>query len=127
MKRGDLVTVVIQGDIGKPRPALVIQADAFSEHPSVTIIPTTGTLVDARKIGVHVPRETSSTGDFFSGSRNLTQRVGNGGRVQLGGTAGGHHAGQHVEDSAHAGQPTSSRSMTIVSASAASVHSRKAG
>ncbi|MBK6636422.1 MAG: type II toxin-antitoxin system PemK/MazF family toxin [Rhodocyclaceae bacterium] len=54
MKRGDLVTVVIQGDIGKPRPALVIQADAFSEHPSVTIIPTTGTLVDAPLMRVPV-------------------------------------------------------------------------
>ena len=37
MKRGDLVTIALQGDYGKPRPALVVQSDLFSEHPSVTI------------------------------------------------------------------------------------------
>jgi mRNA interferase MazF len=47
MKRGDLVTVSIQGDFGKPRPALVIQADLFSAHSTVTVLPITSTLVDA--------------------------------------------------------------------------------
>lgn len=47
MKRGDLITVAMQGDFGKPRPALVIQADQFIDHSSVTILPVTGTLVDA--------------------------------------------------------------------------------
>lgn len=41
MKRGDLVTVALQGDLGKPRPALVIQSDLFEAHPSVTILPVT--------------------------------------------------------------------------------------
>jgi mRNA interferase MazF len=27
MRRGDLVTVAVQGDFGKPRPALIIQAE----------------------------------------------------------------------------------------------------
>ena len=45
--RGDLVTVAMQGDFGKPRPALVIQADLFSEHTSVTLLPITSTLVEA--------------------------------------------------------------------------------
>ena len=35
MNRGDLVTVALPGDYGKPRPALVIQSDLFDEHPSV--------------------------------------------------------------------------------------------
>lgn len=39
MKRGDLVTVALPGDYGKPRPALVIQSDLFDEHRSVTIMP----------------------------------------------------------------------------------------
>ena len=47
MRRGDLVTVALQGDLGKPRPALVIQSDLFDEHPSVTILPVTGELRDA--------------------------------------------------------------------------------
>jgi mRNA interferase MazF len=45
--RGDLVTVVMPGDFGKPRPALVIQSDQFDEHPSVTLLPVTSTLVTA--------------------------------------------------------------------------------
>lgn len=46
MKRGDLVIVALQGDYGKPRPALVIQSDLFGEHPSVTILPVTSELRD---------------------------------------------------------------------------------
>ena len=44
MRRGDLVTVALQGDYGKPRPALVIQSDLFAEHPSVTVLPVTSEL-----------------------------------------------------------------------------------
>ena len=39
MRRGDLVVIVTSGDYGKPRPALVMQADDFSEHPSLTVLP----------------------------------------------------------------------------------------
>lgn len=46
MKRGDFVTVALQGDLGKPRPALVIQADFFDVHPSVVILPVTSELRD---------------------------------------------------------------------------------
>lgn len=35
------MTVALQGDTGKPRPALVLQSDLFSEHPSVTVLPVT--------------------------------------------------------------------------------------
>lgn len=45
--RGDLVTIALQGDFGKLRPALVIQADWFAAHSSVTVLPVTSTLVDA--------------------------------------------------------------------------------
>lgn len=44
MRRGDLVTVVLQGAYGKPRPALIIQSDLFAEHPSVTVLPVTSEL-----------------------------------------------------------------------------------
>jgi len=46
MKRGDLVTIALQGDYGKPRPALVIQSDLFSEHPSVVVLPVTSEIRD---------------------------------------------------------------------------------
>jgi len=44
MKRGDLVNVAVSGDYGKPRPALVVQADAFDRHPSVIVLPLTSEL-----------------------------------------------------------------------------------
>jgi mRNA interferase MazF len=47
MMRGEFVTITMQGDFGKPRPALVIQADAFSEQATVTVLPVTSTLVAA--------------------------------------------------------------------------------
>lgn len=37
MKRGDLVSVAISGDYGKPRPALVVQSDAATETDSVLV------------------------------------------------------------------------------------------
>ncbi|HLI87732.1 MAG TPA: type II toxin-antitoxin system PemK/MazF family toxin [Ktedonobacteraceae bacterium] len=46
MRRGDLVKIALQGDLGKPRPALVIQADHFSGHPTVTLLPVTSEIRD---------------------------------------------------------------------------------
>ncbi|QWV93199.1 type II toxin-antitoxin system PemK/MazF family toxin [Geomonas oryzisoli] len=47
MKRGDVVLVTTAGDYGKPRPALVVQTDYFSEHPSVTLCLLTSFMLDA--------------------------------------------------------------------------------
>ena len=47
MKRGSLVTVALQGDVGKPRPALVIQSDMFDAHPTVVVLPVTSDLRDS--------------------------------------------------------------------------------
>ena len=44
LTRGDLVTVALHGDYGKPRPALVIQSDLFGNHPSITVLPVTSDL-----------------------------------------------------------------------------------
>ena len=59
MTRGDLVTVAVQGDFGKPLPALVIQANQFEEIPSVTVLPVTGKLISAPLFRVTV--QPSST------------------------------------------------------------------
>ncbi|KAA0893152.1 type II toxin-antitoxin system PemK/MazF family toxin [Pusillimonas sp. ANT_WB101] len=52
--RGAFVTISMQGDFGKPRPALVIQADQFSEHTSVTVLPVTSRLVAAPLLRVTI-------------------------------------------------------------------------
>jgi mRNA interferase MazF len=45
--RGDLVTVAMAGDFGKPRPALVVQSDQFSGHPTITVLLLSSTPIDA--------------------------------------------------------------------------------
>lgn len=48
------MTVSLQGDQGKPRPALVVQADHFGELGSITVLPITGTLIDAPLLRVPI-------------------------------------------------------------------------
>jgi mRNA interferase MazF len=54
VKRGDLVTVAVSGDYGKPRPALIVQADVFDLHPSVIVLPLTSEIHDAPLVRVTV-------------------------------------------------------------------------
>ena len=54
MTRGDFVTIAMQGDFGKPRPALVVQADPFREHTTVTVLLVSGTWIDAPLLRVGV-------------------------------------------------------------------------
>lgn len=44
----------MQGDFGKPRPALVIQSDQFAATATVTVLLLSGTLVDAPLIRLTV-------------------------------------------------------------------------
>ena len=52
--RGDLVTIAIPGDFAKSRPALVVQANQFNEHATMTVLLVTGTIVDAPLLRVTV-------------------------------------------------------------------------
>lgn len=54
MRRGDLVTVAPHGEQGKPRPALVVQADRFANLAAVTVLPLTSTLLDAPLLRIEV-------------------------------------------------------------------------
>lgn len=66
-KRADLVTIAIQGDFGKPRPALVIQSDLFAAHTTVTVLLLSTAWVDAPLLrvplqpdprnGLHLPSQ----------------------------------------------------------------------
>jgi len=47
MQRGDLVTVSLQGDYGKPRPALIVQSDLLTDLESVVLCPVTSDLRNA--------------------------------------------------------------------------------
>ena len=54
MKRGDLVTVAMSGDIGKPRPAVIVQSDQFDATGTVTVLLVSSTLFDAPLIRLTV-------------------------------------------------------------------------
>ncbi len=54
MKRGNIVAVAIQGDFGKARPALIVQSDLFTEHPSVALLLMSSEIVDAPLIRIKV-------------------------------------------------------------------------
>ena len=47
MKRGDFVIVSAPGDFGKPRPALVIQSDAYEATATVIVLLVSSELIDA--------------------------------------------------------------------------------
>jgi mRNA interferase MazF len=54
IQRGDLITVALRGDAGKPRPALVIQADHFVDLSTVVVLPLTSTLLDLPLVRVTI-------------------------------------------------------------------------
>lgn len=61
MRRGDFVTIATSGDYGKPRPALVVQSDAFEALPSVTVLPLTSEIHDEHLFRITV-KPTKSNG-----------------------------------------------------------------
>lgn len=67
MKRGDLVAVALQGGYGKPRPALIIQADQFVDLRSVVVLPLTSTMVEAPLLRLSVKPSSGN------GLRNASQ------------------------------------------------------
>ncbi|MDO4794815.1 MAG: type II toxin-antitoxin system PemK/MazF family toxin [Brachymonas sp.] len=67
MKRGDIVTVALQGAYGKPRPALVVQSNLLAELESVVICPITSAMRDASAFRITVEP------DKANGLRELSQ------------------------------------------------------
>ena len=48
MRRGEIVIVAATGDCGKPRPAVIVQTDAFPpHHASVVVCQMTSEIVEA--------------------------------------------------------------------------------
>lgn len=66
------MTVALQGDYGKPRPALIIQADQFADLGSVVILPLTSTMIDAPLLRLSV--EPSSDNGLRSPSQIMLDK-----------------------------------------------------
>lgn len=73
MKRGDLVSVAVSGDYGKPRPAVVIQSDRFDGTGTVTVLLISATLVDAPLIRLTV--EPSPENGFRKTSQVMVDKA----------------------------------------------------
>ncbi len=54
------MTIAMQGDFGKPRPALVIQSNQFRDLGSITVLPITSTLIDAPLLRITVQPGTEN-------------------------------------------------------------------
>ena len=54
MKQGDVITVSLPGDYGKPRPALVVQADIYTELSSLTVLPFTSATASFERSRVRI-------------------------------------------------------------------------
>jgi mRNA interferase MazF len=90
MNRGDFVTVAAQGDFGKPRPALVIQADAFASHSTVTVLLLSSTLVDAPLLRLNI--EPGPSNGLSKPSQIAIDRIYTGRREKFGPVIG------HIDD-----------------------------
>ena len=74
MNRGDLVTVALQGEHGKPRPALVIQSDLGGSLTStLTVALLTSTALDIPLI--RVPVEPSDTNGLRTRSFVMVDQI----------------------------------------------------
>lgn len=82
MRRGDLATVALSGSFGKPRPALVVQADLFELTATVTVLLVSGTLVDAPLIRIQI--EPSPENGLRKSSQVMIDKIMTVNRVKVG-------------------------------------------
>ncbi len=82
MKRGEIWTVSADGYAGKPRPALIVQDDAFSSIPSVTICALTSNEADASLVRILV--EPSEDNGLRQPSRLMVDKITTVPRAKLG-------------------------------------------
>ena len=84
-KRGDIVSVALQGDYGKPRPAVVVQTDLLADALSVVICPITSFLAEA---DFRVTLAPSGTNGLLHESQVMVDKVTVAPRSKIGDTQG---------------------------------------
>lgn len=87
MKRGDVVTVAVAGDYGKPRPAVVVQTDLLNDtHASCVVCLVTSTLRDAPLLRVSV--EPSPRNGLHQRSQIMVDKIATVPREKIGARIG---------------------------------------
>lgn len=72
--RGDMVTAAFQGDLGKPRPAVIIQADNYIEHHvTLLLCPFSSFLSDAADFRPTI--EPSETNGLKERSQAMADKI----------------------------------------------------
>jgi mRNA interferase MazF len=85
IRRGEIVTVALQGDYGKPRPALVIQTDLMVELDTVLVCPITSDPTDAV---FRVPLSPTPSNGLALASRVMVDKTTAVRRTKIGQTLG---------------------------------------
>jgi mRNA interferase MazF len=74
VKRGSVVVMVAPGDLGKPRPAVVVQAEGFGDNPlSVIVCPVSSDIVGTPRVRPIV--EPSSKNGLRLRSQIMTDKL----------------------------------------------------
>lgn len=89
MRRGDIVTIVLPGAYGKPRPALVVQSDFFEALASVTVLPVTSELRAAPLL--RIPVEPDAANGLRKKSQVMVDKAQTVPRGKVGATIGKLH------------------------------------
>ncbi|MGH6877283.1 MAG: type II toxin-antitoxin system PemK/MazF family toxin [Rhizomicrobium sp.] len=58
--RGDVVTVVLPGDFGKPRPAVILSPAVFADLPTVVVLPITSLVRPEVTFRIDVPADAAT-------------------------------------------------------------------
>jgi mRNA interferase MazF len=74
MKRGDIVTVALQGDYGKPRPAVVIESDMIPPSDSVLVCPISSMLHESGPFR-RQPVDASTTTGLRTASQIMVDKL----------------------------------------------------
>ena len=87
VKRGDIVTAAFQGNAGKPRPALVVQAEElFAELETIVVLPLTSDLADFPLTRVTI--EPNQTNGLRTVSQVMVARPNSPERAKIGSVIG---------------------------------------
>jgi len=90
LKRGDIVTVALQGDHGKPRPALIIQSNHLQDSTHVAVLLLTSHQIDAALLRLPLPA-SAETG-LSAPSDLMLDRITTAARSKIGAVIG------HLDD-----------------------------
>jgi mRNA interferase MazF len=95
VRRGEIVTIVLPGAYGKPRPALVIQSDFFEALGSVTVLPITSELRGAPLL--RIPIDPTDGNGLRKKSQVMVDKTQTVPRDKIGSTIGRLHSDTLVE------------------------------